>query len=50
MRSPVKEFSVPLKLEIKSIMQQKIAADVELKYICICICTKLAGLSCSFNI
>lgn len=33
MRSPVKEFSVPLKLEIKSIMQQKIAADVELKYI-----------------
>lgn len=31
MRSPVKEFSIPLKLEIKSIMQQKTAADVELK-------------------
>lgn len=33
MWSPVKEFSVPLKLEIKSIMQQKTAADVELKNI-----------------
>lgn len=33
MRSPVKEFSIPLKLEIKSIMQQKTAADVELKNI-----------------
>lgn len=33
MRSPVKEFSVPLILEIKSIMQRKTVADVELKNI-----------------